>query len=221
VKFKAQRNATKLSKMTVCAVAYALCCSLPAGQPSATPPAKSAPISTAEPSKSVKEYYAALSCAGIPAALASATLASKRFQQRQSADEEEALSDEELKKHGDTQTEIPTARSTLKPSVTTGKAPPKNDGDFVVALDIGHTPSTGGAMSAHGVFEYEFNYRLVTELFTQLQSLGFRRSFVINPQGEEIHLVQRSAEANAKNADLFLSIHHDSAKDKFLKTLGS
>jgi N-acetylmuramoyl-L-alanine amidase len=51
-----------------------------------------------------------------------------------------------------------------------------------------------------------------------LQALGFRRSFVINPRREEIRLAQRPAEANAQNADLFLAIHHDSVKDKFLKT---
>jgi N-acetylmuramoyl-L-alanine amidase len=215
VKSKARRNATKLSKFTVCAVAFAVCCSQPAAEPNATPAAKGAPISTVELSKSIKEYYAALSGVGIPAALANGTPASEKFQQGQSYEGEEAMSDQALKKQGDTQTEITTARSTSKPSVTPAR---KTPGDFIVALDIGHTTSKGGAMSARGVLEYEFNHRLVTELFAQLQSLGFRRSFVINPQGEEIHLAQRSAEANAKDADLFLAIHHDSVKDKFLKT---
>jgi len=166
-------------------------------------------------SKSIKEYYTALSEVGIQAALVNGTLASEKFQQAQSDEEEEALSDKGVKKQSDTETEITTARSTSKPSVMPAR---KTAGDFVVALDIGHTPSKGGAMSARGVLEYEFNHRLVTELFAQLQSLGFRRSFVINQQGKEIHLAQRSAEANAKNADLFLAIHHDSVKDKFLKT---
>ena len=47
--------------------------------------------------------------------------------------------------------------------------------------------------------------------------MGFIRAFVINPQGDEISLVHRSAEANQQKADLFLAIHHDSVKDKFLK----
>jgi N-acetylmuramoyl-L-alanine amidase len=296
-------------------VAFALCSSVRAADPSATPAAKSTQISTAEAGKFVTEYYAALSRSDIPAALAkfsesvnyredrqrdrafiekdlreyvvrwpilnlkpeaiavstnddgATTItfnlvysvgndttkrsgsghstntwivrhmkseiqiisqrevvhanpapASEKSPQRQSHEEEEALSDEELKKHGDTQTEISTARSTLQPLVTPAKGARKNAGNFVIALDIGHTPSNGGAVSARGVFEYEFNRRLITELFAQLQSLGFRRSFIINPQGEEIRLTQRSAEANAKNADLFLAIHHDSVKDRFLKT---
>jgi N-acetylmuramoyl-L-alanine amidase len=89
--------------------------------------------------------------------------------------------------------------------------------DFVVALDIGHTPLKGGAVSAHGIFEYEFNRRLVTELFARLQSLAYTRCFVINPRGNEIRLPQRSAQANERPADLLLSIHHDSVKDRFLR----
>jgi N-acetylmuramoyl-L-alanine amidase len=315
VKFKAQRNATRLSEITVWAVAFALCCSLRAVEPSATPAAKSAPISTEEASKFVKEYYAALSRADTRAVLAkfsesvnyredrqrdrafiekdlheyvarwpilnlepeavavstnddgattitfnlvysvgndttkrfasghstntwivrrvngeiqiisqrevvhaNPTPASEKYPQRQSHEEEEALSDEELKNQGDMRIEIPPASSTSKPSVPPAKGARKNPGDFVVALDIGHTPSKGGAISARGVLEYEFNYRLVTELFAQLQGLGFHRSFVINPRREEIGLAQRAAEANAQNADLFLAIHHDSVKDRFLKT---
>jgi len=89
--------------------------------------------------------------------------------------------------------------------------------DFVIALDIGHSPLRGGAISARGVFEYQFNRRLVTELYAKLQSFGFTRSFIINPEGEEIHLIKRAAVANQRNADLFLAIHHDSVKDTYLK----
>jgi N-acetylmuramoyl-L-alanine amidase len=189
MRFKARCNATKLDKITVFAAAFALCYPLFAAKQSATPIAKDAPTSTSEKS-----------------------------QQGQSHEEEEALSDEELKKHSDAQIKIRPESLTPKPSVTTTQAARKNAGDFVVALDIGHTPSRGGAISARGVPEYEFNRRFVTELFTQLQSSGFHRSFIINPQGNEIGLVQRSGEANAQNADLFLAIHHDSVKDRFLKT---
>ncbi|HEV2046135.1 MAG TPA: N-acetylmuramoyl-L-alanine amidase [Chthoniobacterales bacterium] len=136
----------------------------------------------------------------------------------QSHEDEEALSDEELKKQGDIQVEIPTAKSSSKPSATpAAKLARKNAADFVIALDIGHSPLRGGAISARGVFEYQFNRRLVAELFAQLQSLGFTRSFVINPQGDEISLAHRSVEANEQKADLFFAIHHDSVKDRYLK----
>jgi N-acetylmuramoyl-L-alanine amidase len=133
-----------------------------------------------------------------------------------SHDEQEAASDEDLKKSGDTQIQIPTAKSTPRSEKSFAKS--RAPADFVIALDIGHSPLKGGAVSARGVFEYEFNKRLVSELFAELQSLGFTRSFVINPQGDEIRLPQRSAAANSQDADLFLAIHHDSVKDRFLKT---
>jgi N-acetylmuramoyl-L-alanine amidase len=135
----------------------------------------------------------------------------------QSHEDDEALSDEELKKRGDIQIEIPTAKS-AKPSITpAAKASHRSPGDFTIALDIGHTPLRGGAISARGIFEYQFNRRLVAELFAQLQAMGFIHTFVINPQGDEISLVHRSAEANQQKADLFLAIHHDSVRDKYLK----
>jgi N-acetylmuramoyl-L-alanine amidase len=89
--------------------------------------------------------------------------------------------------------------------------------DFAVALDVGHSKHRGGAISAHGVFEYQFNRRLVGELFTLLQAKGFTHSFIINPDGADIRLIERSEEANDRAADLFLAIHHDSVKDSFLK----
>jgi N-acetylmuramoyl-L-alanine amidase len=133
----------------------------------------------------------------------------------QSHEDEETLSDEELK--NEPQVDIPTSRSTPKPSPRSLQQK-VGASDFVVALDIGHTPLKGGAVSARGIFEYKFNRRLATELFAHLQSLGYSRSFVINPAGDEITLRRRSAEANQQEADLFLAIHHDSVKDRFLKT---
>jgi N-acetylmuramoyl-L-alanine amidase len=89
--------------------------------------------------------------------------------------------------------------------------------NFAVALDVGHSKVQGGAVSARGVFEYEFNRRLVGELFDLLQSKGFSDSFIINPNGDEIPLLKRAQAANNRNADLFLAIHHDSVQDSFLK----
>lgn len=88
---------------------------------------------------------------------------------------------------------------------------------FTVALDIGHTPKKGGAISARGVFEYEFNRRLVEELAAKLQLSRAVQNFVVNPDGAEISLTRRVEQARQHQADLFLAIHHDSVKDSFLK----
>jgi N-acetylmuramoyl-L-alanine amidase len=320
VRFKARRHGTTLSRnlslpIVTCVIVCALSHSIRVAEPSATPAAKNAPISSSEATKFVKEYYAALSRSDVSnvvakfaesvdygrdgqrdrayiekdlhdyvkrwpvlnlkpevvavspkddgsAALsfnlvysvanesnkkslsghstntwivrrvngeiqivsqrevvhANPTAAIEKTPRAQSHEDEEALSDEELKKQGDIQVEIPTARSSPKASATpAAKFARRNAADFIIALDIGHSPLRGGAISARGVFEYQFNRRLVVELFAQLQSSGFRHSFVINPQGDEISLAHRSVEANEQKADLFLAIHHDSVKDKYLK----
>jgi len=89
---------------------------------------------------------------------------------------------------------------------------------FTIAIDIGHTPKKGGAVSARGVFEYKFNRRLANELFQKLQTLSYVRPFLINHDGLEISLPKRAQEANSQKADLLLAIHHDSVKDNCLKT---
>jgi N-acetylmuramoyl-L-alanine amidase len=93
----------------------------------------------------------------------------------------------------------------------------RGSGAFKVALDIGHLPKRGGAVSARGIFEYDFNHRLVAELSGHLQSSQSLQPIIINPQGTSISLPKRAEEAANKKADLFLAIHHDSVKDSFLK----
>lgn len=88
---------------------------------------------------------------------------------------------------------------------------------FTIAIDIGHLPRKGGAISAHGVFEYEFNRRLAKELFERLKTSRSVRPVLINAGGAEISLPKRAEEASRQKADLFLAIHHDSVKDSYLK----
>jgi N-acetylmuramoyl-L-alanine amidase len=87
---------------------------------------------------------------------------------------------------------------------------------FKVALDVGHTPKKGGAVSARGMSEYEFNYRLVDELAQKLQFSRTVQCFVVNPEREEISLPKRAEQAQEHGADLFLAIHHDSVKESYL-----
>jgi N-acetylmuramoyl-L-alanine amidase len=83
--------------------------------------------------------------------------------------------------------------------------------DFRVAIDIGHSPSTVGAVSARGVPEYNFNRNMARLLLGKLQQDNrFKGSFIINDTGEDISLSGRPAIAERRGADLFLSIHHDS-----------
>jgi N-acetylmuramoyl-L-alanine amidase len=123
----------------------------------------------------------------------------------------------ESKVDGTSITKPPRALSVANPSVPTGKNLPERTQHFAVAIDVGHSKAQGGAVSARGVFEYQFNRRLGGELLNVLKSSGFSHSFMINPGGADIPLAKRAEIANEQHADVFLAIHHDSVKDRFLK----
>jgi N-acetylmuramoyl-L-alanine amidase len=98
-------------------------------------------------------------------------------------------------------------------------APDCNRSAFRVVIDVGHSNSAAGALSARGVFEYDFNLRLAGQIEQGLEDAGFDKTFLIvtteRPTGG---LHQRVAVANSLRADLFLSIHHDSVPDRLLET---
>ena len=83
--------------------------------------------------------------------------------------------------------------------------------DFRVAIDIGHSISSPGAISARGVPEYNFNRNMAHLLLAKLQQdPRFKGSFIVNDTGERVSLSSRPAVAETRGADVFLSIHHDS-----------
>jgi N-acetylmuramoyl-L-alanine amidase len=83
--------------------------------------------------------------------------------------------------------------------------------DLRVAIDIGHSISSPGAISARGVPEYNFNRNMARLLLAKLQQdPRFKGSFIINDTGEGMSLSSRPVIAENRGADVFLSIHHDS-----------
>jgi N-acetylmuramoyl-L-alanine amidase len=88
-----------------------------------------------------------------------------------------------------------------------------------MVLDVGHTAQVPGAMSARGVSEYDFNLRLAAQVDAALKGAGFRATQVLVTSGSARRgLAARVAQANARRADLFLSLHHDSVPEQFLET---
>jgi N-acetylmuramoyl-L-alanine amidase len=81
-----------------------------------------------------------------------------------------------------------------------------------VAIDIGHTLEKPGAISAAGVTEYSFNQQLAGQLGRHLQAAGLSVRW-INRDGTVTSLYQRTAQAAGDR--LFVSIHHDSVKDRY------
>jgi N-acetylmuramoyl-L-alanine amidase len=91
----------------------------------------------------------------------------------------------------------------------------------VVAIDVGHTRVSPGAISASGKPEYEFNLVIAEMLERKLNETNRKggttiKPFVISSDGRRT-LVERTRIAASRKADLFVSIHHDSAQDKYLE----
>jgi N-acetylmuramoyl-L-alanine amidase len=89
--------------------------------------------------------------------------------------------------------------------------------NFRVALDVGHTPENFGTRTARGRTEYEFNLNLAKFVQSSLKERGFQNVYLINIDSGPEELSRRDIEANKLNADLFISIHHDSVQQPYLK----
>ena len=90
--------------------------------------------------------------------------------------------------------------------------------EFVVAIDVGHTKKDAGAISARGVAEYEFNQAMASAIIDRMQGTKDIRAFIVEADNGEITLAERTEIASQNNADLFISIHHDSVQEKYLKS---
>jgi N-acetylmuramoyl-L-alanine amidase len=107
--------------------------------------------------------------------------------------------------------EKPAAEKTVQPAA--GKCDPAK---LRIAVDVGHTKESDGAMSARDVPEYNFNLNLSRRLVDKLKSEGFADARLMITEGKaRPSLMRRVATAHAMKADIFLAIHHDSVPDKF------
>jgi len=103
--------------------------------------------------------------------------------------------------------------STLKPA-----APTCDPAKFRIVVDVGHTAESQGAKSARNVAEFHFNHRLAQRIEQRLKADGFAETRLLLTEGKARRsLVKRVAAANDLQANLFLSIHHDSVPPRFLE----
>ncbi len=84
----------------------------------------------------------------------------------------------------------------------------------LVAVDVGHYLAEPGATSARGRPELAFNRDLAVEVAGALEAAGLRAR-VIGANGDLTVLSRRTAAA--READLFVSIHHDSVQPHYLE----
>ena len=104
------------------------------------------------------------------------------------------------------------------PALAKGSNAACNPAKFRIVLDVGHTAVSEGAMSARNVAEFDFNLRLAGLIAERLKAEGYAETTVLVTQGRaKPSLFKRVAAANDLQADLFLSIHHDSVPDSLLE----
>lgn len=87
----------------------------------------------------------------------------------------------------------------------------------LIVLDPGHSPGEG-ATSVQGIKEVAYNDRFVAELAPALERAGWRVALTRQPD-QKLDLAARPRLANRLHADVFLSIHHDSAQLKYLRAI--
>ena len=80
-------------------------------------------------------------------------------------------------------------------------------------MDVGHYAAEPGVISASGRPEFEYNRDLALEVKAELERTG-QRVRLIGERGD--HAVLHARPRQAAGADLFVSIHHDSVKERFL-----
>jgi len=107
-----------------------------------------------------------------------------------------------------------TAPTAKQPATRSSDSPRKT----IVALDIGHSTADPGCISAYGRTEYAYNRDVVDRIATKLTQSELVKPYVVNPDGHAISLRLRTELARKHGAELFLSIHHDAAQPKYLKS---
>ena len=80
-------------------------------------------------------------------------------------------------------------------------------------MDVGHYAAEPGVISASGVPEFEFNLALARELKAELEKFQMNVR-LIGERGDYAVLHHRTRDA--RGAELFVSIHHDSVQERLL-----
>ena len=87
-------------------------------------------------------------------------------------------------------------------------------GAATIAIDVGHYREEPGVISARGRPEFDFNLDLARVIADALNARGYTTKLV-GAEGRTQDLGVRPRAA--AGADLFVSVHHDSVRERFLK----
>ncbi|MBV8658553.1 MAG: N-acetylmuramoyl-L-alanine amidase [Burkholderiales bacterium] len=98
------------------------------------------------------------------------------------------------------------------------QAAPADAAPFTMVVDPGHNPSQPGALGIKGIYEVAYNDHLAAQVIDALKAEGITVLLTRLPSAE-ISLDGRAQLANTSHADLYLSIHHDSAQLGYLERI--
>ena len=110
-------------------------------------------------------------------------------------------------------------QSVLTPISTTQTANKQKLLKPLIVLDPGHGGSDPGAISASGKYEKNLTLKMAQETKKALEKTGKYRVLLTRDKDKALALRERINFAHKNKADLFISIHADSAKNKKAKGL--
>jgi N-acetylmuramoyl-L-alanine amidase len=93
-------------------------------------------------------------------------------------------------------------------------APRRAETKHVIALDAGHGGVDPGAIGIGGTFEKDVTLGMAREIRRQLEASGRYKVVLTRDEDIFVRLRDRIARARAGGADLFVSIHADSMRNK-------
>jgi N-acetylmuramoyl-L-alanine amidase len=82
---------------------------------------------------------------------------------------------------------------------------------FDLALDVGHTPKNFGTQSSNCGKEYDYNLILAKHI------LAMPKSKALNISSQDGNITFEQRYLLSQNKNLFLSLHHDSMQEQFIK----
>jgi N-acetylmuramoyl-L-alanine amidase len=93
-------------------------------------------------------------------------------------------------------------------------APAEGDRDVVIAVDAGHGGVDPGAIGRGGTREKDVTLAIARTLAARIDATAGMRAVLTRERDEFLPLRERIARARAARADMFLSVHADSLRDR-------
>jgi N-acetylmuramoyl-L-alanine amidase len=93
-------------------------------------------------------------------------------------------------------------------------APVDTDRDIIVAVDAGHGGDDPGALGSRGTREKDVTLAIARALAKKIDAVPGLRAYLVRNEDRRIDLRERRLRASRAKADIFVSIHADSIKNR-------